>query len=133
MVDANQLLLARECGITDRLSYMLEDSLYAHNKGDLVLKILAFLQILWMFIQLGVRLGQNLPLTIPRVWISNGALHKDTMRWASLFALVLFGASHCAAWNFEFPTSLERLLWRSSSVLTAVGWLFAYLCFTNFG
>ncbi|KAJ5510814.1 hypothetical protein N7453_002917 [Penicillium expansum] len=42
---------------------MLEDSLDAHNKGDLVLKILAFLQILWMFIQLGVRLDRNLPLT----------------------------------------------------------------------
>ena len=29
----------------------------------------------------------------------------------------LFGAIHFAAWNFEFPTPLERLLWRISCVL----------------
>ncbi|KAJ5372178.1 hypothetical protein N7517_004184 [Penicillium concentricum] len=61
VVDANQLLLARELGIIDKLPYMPHDSLDDHNSSDLVVKILALLQMSWMFIQLGVRLSQNLP------------------------------------------------------------------------
>lgn len=29
-----------------------------------------------------------------------------------------YGALHCAAWNFHFPTALERTLWRICSVLS---------------
>lgn len=63
VVDASQLLLARELGIIDKLPYMSmsQDSLDDHNNGDFVVKILALLQIPWMFIQLGVRFGRNLP------------------------------------------------------------------------
>ncbi|KAJ5395455.1 uncharacterized protein N7487_009758 [Penicillium crustosum] len=60
VVDANQFLLARELGIIDKLPYMPQDSLDDHNNGRLVVKILALLHISWMFIQLGVRLGQNI-------------------------------------------------------------------------
>lgn len=37
------------------------------------------------------------------------------------FALggIIFGAIHCVAWNFAFPTDLEKILWRISSVITA--------------
>jgi hypothetical protein len=31
---------------------------------------------------------------------------------------VIFGAIHIAAWNFDFPTSIERTLWRIASVLS---------------
>jgi hypothetical protein len=44
-----------------------------------------------------------------------------------IVALLLFGAAHCVAWNFEFPTALERLFWRLSSVVTPVLSL-AHLC-----
>jgi hypothetical protein len=37
-----------------------------------------------------------------------------------LFSLLLFGAVHCVAWNFEFPTELEMIFWRLSSIVTAV-------------
>ncbi|CAI7575857.1 unnamed protein product [Penicillium glandicola] len=192
VVDANQLLLARELGIIDKLPYLSQDSLDDRNSGDIIVKLLALLQISWMFIQLGVRLSRNLPTsqlevftlsfaicssvtyimlinkpqdvrtshTIKAVrhpsaedliymanagplgynpkssiWIPNEAVHRDisskrrgdAMSLACLLALVLFGAAHCIAWNFEFPTALERLLWRLSSVLTAVTMPFAYL------
>lgn len=31
---------------------------------------------------------------------------------------VIFGAIHTAAWNFDFPTPIERTLWRIASVLS---------------
>jgi len=31
---------------------------------------------------------------------------------------VLFGLMHCVAWNFNFPTPVERLLWRIASIIT---------------
>jgi hypothetical protein len=33
---------------------------------------------------------------------------------------VFVGGIHCAAWNFLFPTPIERLLWRVSSILVLV-------------
>lgn len=35
-----------------------------------------------------------------------------------LITAILFGGIHCAAWNYEFPTLAEKLLWRSSSIVT---------------
>ncbi|KAF2737712.1 hypothetical protein EJ04DRAFT_520994 [Polyplosphaeria fusca] len=32
---------------------------------------------------------------------------------------MVFGGIHCTAWNFQFPTPAERLLWRVTSVLAA--------------
>ena len=32
----------------------------------------------------------------------------------------IFGSVHFAAWNFDFPTSVERLLWRISCIVLAV-------------
>lgn len=192
VVDANQLLLARELGIIEKLPYVSHDSLDDHSNGDLVVKMLALLQISWVFIQLGVRLSRNLPtsqleiftlsfaicssityimlINKPQdvrtsytikavrrpsaedliymanagplgsgpkysVWIPNDATHRDVLKkepghvvsMACLFALLLFGAAHCVAWNFEFPTALERLFWRLSSVVTGVAMPFAYL------
>ena len=33
---------------------------------------------------------------------------------------MLFGGIHAGAWNFEFPTRTELLLWRCASLWTAV-------------
>ncbi len=39
----------------------------------------------------------------------------------TLAAGVIFGAIHCAAWSFHFPSHTELLLWRiSSAAITAV-------------
>lgn len=44
------------------------------------------------------------------------------------FATLLFTAIHVAGWNFDFPSSTERLLWRISSLLlfgiTVAFWVF---------
>jgi len=36
-----------------------------------------------------------------------------------LLGAAIFGACHCLAWNFEFPTSIEQTLWRAASVIVA--------------
>jgi len=47
--------------------------------------------------------------------------------WPKLFLLglsAIFGGLHCAAWSFYFPSRIERILWRSGSVIiTAVPFL----------
>lgn len=34
---------------------------------------------------------------------------------------MVFGSVHLLAWNFAFPTTVERWLWRASAIITAVG------------
>ncbi|KAH8691557.1 hypothetical protein BGW36DRAFT_304654 [Talaromyces proteolyticus] len=36
------------------------------------------------------------------------------------FASGLFGAMHAIAWNFEFPTHVEQIIWRTATVMAAV-------------
>jgi len=36
--------------------------------------------------------------------------------WGLLIGSVIFGAIHLAAWNFMFPTSIERTIWRITSI-----------------
>lgn len=38
----------------------------------------------------------------------------------AIFILLAYGACHAAAWNTHFPSPVERLLWRISSVVMAV-------------
>lgn len=45
---------------------------------------------------------------------------------------ILFGAIHCFAWSFHFPSETEKLLWRIASLITTaspVAWaaLFTYV------
>ena len=40
---------------------------------------------------------------------------------------VIFGAIHVAAWNFDFPTPIERTLWHIASVLSTALLLAMYL------
>ncbi|KAJ6194162.1 hypothetical protein J3E72DRAFT_404602, partial [Bipolaris maydis] len=43
---------------------------------------------------------------------------------------VILGLCHCIAWNFQFPTPIERLLWRIASVgITGILPLFYFLWF----
>ena len=58
---------------------------------------------------------------VPRFWANsteNNALIADIM---VLGVGICFGAIHCIAWGFPFPTHVELLLWRISSVaITAI-------------
>lgn len=66
-----------------------------------------------------------------RHWIPNNSDHcngpyenlKFTL--ASILATILFGSLHCLAWNLNFPTRVERLLWRVAAVISAGGPLIA--------
>ncbi|KAK7030834.1 hypothetical protein VNI00_013942 [Paramarasmius palmivorus] len=35
----------------------------------------------------------------------------------SYLVAILFGAIHCCAWNFDFPTELEAMIWRVASLV----------------
>lgn len=42
-----------------------------------------------------------------------------------LIGSLIFGAIHITAWNFDFPTSMERMIWRVTSIYcTSSGFLF---------
>ena len=53
-------------------------------------------------------------------------------RWGLITATfcLLIGGLHCLAWDFHFPTSTERLLWRVCSLVIAgaipISWLFTH-------
>ena len=49
-----------------------------------------------------------------RAWASGGLI-------AALVICMFYGAAHCTAWNFIFPTPTERILWRISCVDTVAG------------
>ncbi|KAK5045119.1 hypothetical protein LTR84_009452 [Exophiala bonariae] len=46
--------------------------------------------------------------------------HINIWGLLTVFFCLLFGGLHCLAWNFHFPTSIERLLWRICSVVVSV-------------
>jgi amino acid transporter len=50
------------------------------------------------------------------------------------FVGVIFGGIHCVGWFFDFPSSVEAMLWRvSSAVLTGIAFLFPiFLAFIGF-
>jgi hypothetical protein len=56
----------------------------------------------------------GIPLSLPGV---KGMLYLNPVPVGIGLGGALFGAVHCGAWNFEFPTPVERLLWRISCIL----------------
>ncbi|KAK0491672.1 hypothetical protein IW261DRAFT_102861 [Armillaria novae-zelandiae] len=58
---------------------------------------------------------------VPRMWSG----HPNNTRLFLLVALgncmgIFFGVIYCAAWNYEFITSMERILWRACSIIFAL-------------
>ena len=75
--------------------------------------------------QVGYRLFQpkdliRYPRVINSIVIDDHRVTRDLHRcpnWVMIaFTGSLFGGVHCIAWNFEFPTTVERWLWRASGV-----------------
>lgn len=60
ILDANQLLLAREIGIIDKPPAVTEDDLSDRNKGDAFVKMVALIQIGWFLFNLITRLYKHL-------------------------------------------------------------------------
>lgn len=71
--------------------------------------------------------------TFAMIFYSEDAVVKSLLGTSS-FAGALFGAVHCLAWNFSFPTHVEQIVWRAASLgvtascaaalLTALCWDF---------
>ena len=60
---------------------------------------------------------------VPRFWANSsvGGEQSVTADLRMLGVSICFGAIHCIAWHFSFPTHTELLMWRISSVaITAV-------------
>ena len=58
---------------------------------------------------------------VPRFWANNTDDHALNANIVMVGAGVCFGAIHCIAWHFSFPTHRELMIWRVSSVaITAV-------------
>jgi hypothetical protein len=48
-------------------------------------------------------------------------LEGGFLGWAGgVFCSELFGLLHCAAWDFHFPTPVERHLWKIAAVETSL-------------
>jgi len=79
--------------------------------------------------------GMRLNLITPRVrnfsrkiWFERGGLGSSLLVLGA--CVVLYGGIHAIAWNDHFPTTLELLLWRSSSVYIP---LYTILMMVTFG
>lgn len=62
ILDANQLLFARERGIVTQLPNIREDELMALSNGDVLVKALAVTQVVWLFLQLSSRAAHHQPI-----------------------------------------------------------------------
>lgn len=67
VLDAHQLLLARELGIVGQLPRLAADDLADRNKQDLFFKALALGQIGWFVLQIAVRLHRGAPTALLEV------------------------------------------------------------------
>ena len=76
---------------------------------------------------------------VPRFWANSTEYDSIGAYFAMVGVGVCFGAIHCIAWHFSFPTHAELLIWRVSCVaITAVPiytplTLFLAVCISNMG
>ena len=47
-----------------------------------------------------------------------GLVQVDKADIVTSIITILFGAVHCFAWSYDFPSGTERLLWRVASLIT---------------
>ena len=53
---------------------------------------------------------------VPRFWANSAIDEQFNADLVMLLVGVCFGAIHCIAWNFTFPTHTELMMWRISSI-----------------
>ena len=62
-MDASQLLFARECGIIKAIPPIRVEEIDDKNKGDVVVKVLTLVQIVWLIMELAIRAAARLPVS----------------------------------------------------------------------
>jgi hypothetical protein len=74
---------------------------------------------------------QNVAINVKAVHGKLGnSLQSDQLGWFMLIALpIIYGSVHLAAWNFEFPTYTEKIMWKVACTLIAGGILVAVISF----
>ncbi|KAI0059806.1 hypothetical protein BV25DRAFT_1828514 [Artomyces pyxidatus] len=68
----------------------------------------------WQDMFVDLRKARRVP-----TFYGGGTHHDDNDNYAdiiALFAAMVFGAVHCAAWHYVFPSSVEKSIWRISSL-----------------
>lgn len=177
ILNGRQNCYLKDVGIIEQIPRLSMGALAAQNRGSILVKALAVLQVLWLITQILVRAHKDLPstqleiltlayavsaffiylllwekpqdvMTITRVdacrtvtveniealisqapteagptrktpWMSTLAVNVNASHYlATSMGSLVFGAVHLAAWNFVFPTTIERWLWRISSLIT---------------
>ncbi|PMD13348.1 hypothetical protein NA56DRAFT_737563 [Hyaloscypha hepaticicola] len=63
ILDASQLLFARECGIIKAIPPISVEAIDDKNKGDVVVKVLTLVQIVWLIMELAIRGALRLPVS----------------------------------------------------------------------
>jgi hypothetical protein len=53
-------------------------------------------------------------------WWRDFGRPRGTSMFAAYISSACFSAIHCAAWNYQFPTTTEKWLWRGSSIVCFV-------------
>ena len=77
-----------------------------------------------------------LSLRVRVATFSNGEPLLDLLTWPIglilfLTMLLIFGVIHCFAWNFVFPTGLQRMYWRDCAVIVTVAPTVAVFAWLN--
>lgn len=87
-------------------------------------------QMLYSPVSITERSEWRTQLRVPTMWwshISNSPGGFDTLFFFAPVIGLLFGAVHCIAWNFSFPSTMKRTLWRVCAIAVGVGPIFALL------
>ena len=66
---------------------------------------------------------------VPIFWANSAADEQITADLITLGVCVCFGAIHCIAWLFSFPTHTELLIWRISSIAITAAPIYISLMF----
>ena len=66
---------------------------------------------------------------VPIFWANSAADEQITADLITLGVCVCFGAIHCIAWLFSFPTHTELLMWRISSIAITAAPIYISLMF----
>jgi hypothetical protein len=100
-------------------------------KGAMICQVLELAKFLGTFGLLTMNDSRRRGAPIPNHFTRNDPSLSAEFLGISLGSTV-FGAVHIAAWNFVFPTLVERTLWRSSSIMcTAAVVLIMFLSFID--
>ncbi|KAJ7130481.1 hypothetical protein C8R44DRAFT_613564 [Mycena epipterygia] len=52
-------------------------------------------------------------------WKEANSAEKDIPIYIECLVGTIFGAIHCAAWNADFPSTIEKWMWRACSLIVA--------------